>query len=187
MKMFQTGFQCSAEGKLAPNVVPSPANGLCTAALLWPPEQARALSTEMLLPRRGRMKPLCAQREGRNAWLLAEGGTALLVGLCEYSVCWEQSRELQNVPLLSQCSYGGQTHGSQAMQAQFFLCPKSLTCELLYPTMTFSASQTDRAGLAVVQQGHYEAEASKAFFLFSANKINSVVWNNSCSALRVRV
>lgn len=41
---------------------------------------------------------------------------------------------------------------SQAKQAQIFLCPKSLTCELLYPTMTFSASQTDRTGLALVQQ-----------------------------------
>lgn len=171
MKMFQTGFQHSAEGKLAPNVVPSPANGLCTAALLWPPEQARALSTEMLLPRRGRMKPLCDQREGRNAWLLAEGGTALLVGLCEYSVCWEQSRERQNVPLLAQCSYGGQTHGRARQSRLSFSCvPSPSLANFCTQPWPFQPHKQTELALLLCSKDVMRQRQAKPFFSFRPTK-----------------
>lgn len=183
--MLLTGFQCSAEGKLALSAVPSPANGLCSAALLWPPEQARALGTKMLLPRREEWS-LCVPREREEMPdSLQRVGLPSSLPMCIFCALRAEGSTAECAFVSTGQFWRGKHRQSQARQAQIFLCPMSLTCELLYPTTTFSASQTDRTGLAAVQHWRYEAQASKAFLLVLANKINSVFLNNSCSALCV--
>lgn len=138
MKTLQAGFQPSAEGKLAPSAAPSPTNGLCSAALLWPPEQGRALGMKCCCPEGKNEASVCPKRGEKcltpcRGWLCPPPWPVCTFG--------ELRAELSRAERAS----GSSGQLCREAQAQIFLCPKSLTRELLYPTMTFSGSQTELA------------------------------------------